>query len=181
MVKVYKKVLSFLYCNFVLEIIALSPTIIGDKLRWIYVKIFARKLGKNFRAHTGTFFYYPKNLNIGDNACIGGNCIIQSLSNLKIGNDVMIASNCNIMTSNHGFKDRYIPMNLQKNETNELIINDDVWIGFGSVINSGARKVEIAKGVIIASNSVVTKSIDIEYSIWGGVPAHFIKMRFDDE
>ena len=31
----------------------------------------------------------------------------------------MIASNCNIMTSNHGFKDRYIPMNLQKNETNE--------------------------------------------------------------
>ena len=85
MIKIFKKILIFLYCNFILEIIALSPTIIGDKLRWIYVKIFARKLGKNFRAHTGTFFYYPKNLSIGDNVSINGNCIIQSLSNLKIG------------------------------------------------------------------------------------------------
>lgn len=181
MIGVLKKVLSFFYCNFILEMIALFPTIIGDKIRWMYVKFFAKKLGKKFVAHTGTFFYYPKNLNIGDNVSISGNCIIQSLSNLRIGNDVMIASNCNIMTSNHGFKNKHMPMNLQKNETNELVINDDVWVGFGSVINSGARKVEIAKGVIIASNSVVTKSIDIEYSIWGGVPARFLKMRFDNE
>ena len=175
MIKILKKILIFLYCNFILEIIALSPTVIGDKIRWLYIKVFAKRLGKNFVAHTGTFVYYPKNLSIGDNVSINGNCIIQALSSLRMGNDVMIASNCNIMTSNHGFKNKHVPMNLQKNETNELIINDDVWIGFGSVINSGARKVEIAKGVIIASNSVVTKSIDIEYSIWGGFLPVFLK------
>ena len=59
-------------------------------------------------------------------------------------------------------------MNTQVSIANKLTINEDVWLGNGVVINSGGREIEIAKGVIIGSNSVVTKSIKEEYSIWGG-------------
>ena len=56
-------------------------------------------------------------------------------------------------------------------------IGDDVWIGKHSVIMTG---VKIGNGAIVAAGSVVTKDVE-PYTIVGGVPAKFIKMRFTDE
>ncbi|ALV23653.1 maltose O-acyltransferase (MAT)-like acetyltransferase [Campylobacter iguaniorum] len=172
-----KKLLLWFYAKFCIDIIACMPTILGDKLRWFYIKIFAKSLGKNFIAHNGCYFFYPKKLFIGNNVSFSANSIINSSSDLIIKDNVMVGPNCHITTANHGFFRKDIPMNQQDSVTNKLTINEDVWIGNGVVINSGSREVEIAKGVIIAANSVVTKSIGVPYSIWGGVPAKFIKNR----
>ena len=59
----------------------------------------------------------------------------------------------------------------------KIIIEDDVWIGFGSVILSG---VKIGQGSIIAAGSVVTKDVQ-PFSIYAGVPAKKIRDRFDSE
>ena len=55
-------------------------------------------------------------------------------------------------------------------------IGNDVWIGQNVTIKFG---VTIGDGAIVAANSVVTKDIP-PYSVYGGVPAKFIKNRFDD-
>jgi len=59
----------------------------------------------------------------------------------------------------------------------ETIIENDVYIGHGAIINAG---VHIGNGAIIASGSVVTKDVSA-YSIVGGNPAQFIRWRFDEE
>ncbi len=59
----------------------------------------------------------------------------------------------------------------------DTVIGNDVWIGRESVIMPG---VKIGDGAIIAAYSVVAKDIP-PYTIYGGNPAKFIKMRFDDE
>lgn len=58
-----------------------------------------------------------------------------------------------------------------------IIIDDDVWIGFGSTIMSG---VHIGQGAVIAAGSVVTKDVP-PYAIVGGIPAKVIKYRFSSE
>lgn len=58
-----------------------------------------------------------------------------------------------------------------------IVIKDDVWIGYNSLILSG---VEIGQGAVIAAGSVVTKDIP-PYAIAAGVPARVIKYRFDKE
>ncbi len=55
-----------------------------------------------------------------------------------------------------------------------IIIDDDVWIGYRSTIMSG---VHIGQGAVIAAGAVVTKDVP-PYSIVGGVPAKVIKYRF---
>ncbi|MCQ2582030.1 MAG: CatB-related O-acetyltransferase [Alphaproteobacteria bacterium] len=57
----------------------------------------------------------------------------------------------------------------------DIVIEDDVWIGLGAIINSG---VHIGRGAIIASGAVVIKNVE-PYSIVGGNPARHIKYRFD--
>ena len=59
----------------------------------------------------------------------------------------------------------------------DIIIEDEVWIGYGAKIFSG---VKIGKGAIIASCAVVNKDV-APYSIVGGIPAKLIKYRFSPE
>jgi len=59
----------------------------------------------------------------------------------------------------------------------DIIIGNDVWIGYEAIIMSG---VHIGNGAIIGTRAVVTKDVE-PYTIVGGVPAQFIKKRFADE
>ena len=59
----------------------------------------------------------------------------------------------------------------------DIVIGNDVWIGYEAVILSG---VKIGDGAIIGTRAVVTKDV-APYTIVGGVPARPIRKRFDDE
>jgi virginiamycin A acetyltransferase len=59
----------------------------------------------------------------------------------------------------------------------DIVIGNDVWIGYNATIMSG---VKIGDGAIIATNSTVTKDVE-PYSIVGGNPAKEIKKRFSDD
>ena len=56
----------------------------------------------------------------------------------------------------------------------DIIIDDDVWIGYGATILSG---VHVSQGAVIAAGAVVTSDVP-PYAIVGGVPAKVIKYRF---
>ena len=56
----------------------------------------------------------------------------------------------------------------------DIIIGNDVWIGYDAVIMAG---VKIGDGAIIGARAVVTKDVE-PYSIVGGVPAKEIRKRF---
>ena len=58
-----------------------------------------------------------------------------------------------------------------------IVVDDDVWIGFRSIILSG---VHIGQGAVVAAGAVVTKNVP-PYAIVGGVPAKIIKYRFPSD
>lgn len=58
----------------------------------------------------------------------------------------------------------------------DIIIGNDVWIGYEAIILSG---VTIGDGAIIGTRAVVTKDVP-PYTIVGGVPAKPIRKRFDE-
>ncbi len=59
----------------------------------------------------------------------------------------------------------------------DIVIGNDVWIGYEAVIMQGVR---IGDGAVIGARAVVTKDVS-PYSIVGGVPAKKIKDRFDEK
>lgn len=58
----------------------------------------------------------------------------------------------------------------------DIVIGNDVWIGFEAVIMSG---VHIGDGAIIGTRALVTKDVPA-YTIVGGTPARVIRRRFQD-
>lgn len=59
----------------------------------------------------------------------------------------------------------------------DIVIADDVWVGYGAIITSG---VTIGQGAVIAAGAVVTKDIP-SYAVVGGCPAKIIKYRLSED
>lgn len=59
----------------------------------------------------------------------------------------------------------------------DIVIGNDVWIGYEAVIMPG---VHIGDGAIVGTRAVVTKDVP-PYTIVGGVPAREIRKKFDPQ
>jgi len=114
---------------------------------------------------------YLNNCKIGKYCCIAPNVKI-GLGEHPVENFVSIHPVFYTNTSHLGYtfgKENYFK------EYYETAIGNDVWIGANVIIKGG---VKIGNGAIIASGAIVTKDV-AEYTIVGGVPAKFIKQRFE--
>lgn len=79
--------------------------------------------------------------------------------------------------STYPFKVKILGADAEALSKGDIIVDDDVWIGYGATILSN---VHIGQGAVVAASSVVTHDVP-PYSIVGGVPAKVIKMRFTEE
>lgn len=59
----------------------------------------------------------------------------------------------------------------------DIVIGNDVWIGYEAVVLAGVR---IGDGAVVGARAVVTADVP-PYTVVGGVPAKTIKKRFDEE
>lgn len=107
-------------------------------------------------------------------------------SKLEIGHFCSIAPGVTfILSADHPtdkvstfpFKVKIMGEALEGTSKGDIIVGDDVWIGYGATIMSG---VKIGQGAVIAAGAVVTKDVP-PYAIVGGVPAKIIKYRFSEE
>ena len=163
---------------------------------WLEIKIFFnlvsfRKSWRENNCHNGTVAvncFPPEKVRVG-NYTYGGLRVI-AFDNpdelLQIGNYCSIAENVTfLLGGEHGYKTlSTYPIwshtlgqpSLGCTPTKgPVIIDDDVWIGYGSTIISG---VTIGKGAIIGAGSVVTKDIP-PYAIFSG--GRILKYRFSEE
>lgn len=151
----------------------LKPSLSKSAIIWryfIYRKCF-QKIGTNVSIHKNVFIKYPERIVLGNNVSIHPLCYLDGEGGLIIGDNVSIAHNTSIITFNHSWDNKDIPIKYNPLTYDRITIGDDVWVGAGVKILSG---VSIGNRCIIAAGSVVTKNCD-ENSIYGGIPAKKIK------
>lgn len=107
-------------------------------------------------------------LEIDDGTYIGAKAHIRVGKSLKIGKNVAISWNVTIMDSDFH---AYEIDGKRQNNTKEVIIGDNVWIGNNVIILKG---VTIGNNAIVAAGSVVTKDVE-PFTAIAGNPARIIK------
>ena len=113
--------------------------------------------------------------------------IASPISHLYIGNFCSVASEVSfIVAADHSTKNvstypfKTLYMGQESGEAiskGDIVVDDDVWIGYRATILSG---VHIGQGAVVAAGAVVTKDVP-PYAIVGGVPAKVIGYRFDED
>ena len=141
-------------------------------------------LGKGVHLGIGTILWSPTRLVIGNNTYIGKYCTIECDG--KIGENVIIANQVGLV-GRHDHDHRCVGKAIRQapwigdaeysgsGKKLEVIVEDDVWIGYGTVVLSGAR---VCRGAVVAAGSVVTKDVR-PYTIVAGNPAREVAQRFE--
>lgn len=145
------------------------------KLRGLFVQGFLKKKIKNLIIQSNVHIYGYRRLKIGNDVSINHGCFISCNGGISIGNFVSIGANTTILSTEHSYNDKAIPIKYQPIQKKPTEIGNDVWIGTNVTILAG---VNIPDGTIVAAGAVVNKSPVNKNTIIGGVPAKFLKRRF---
>jgi acetyltransferase-like isoleucine patch superfamily enzyme len=128
----------------------------------------------------------PNRLTIGNNVYIGKYCTLQT--DMTIGSNVVIGNNVGLIGkydhdySRIGTSIKDAPWIGEaeytfKGKGQKIVIENDVWIGYGAIVFSG---VCVHRGAILAAGSVVTKDVPA-YAIVAGNLARQIDVRFSSD
>lgn len=114
-------------------------------------------------------------LTIGKNSVINSGCVLYTGNGIVIGDNVAIAANCVFAPVNHEFSDRHMLIRKQgfKPSKGGIVIEDDVWIGSGSVLLDGSI---LRRGCVIGAMSLVRGEIPA-YSVQAGNPLRLLGWR----
>lgn len=165
-----KKKLLLLYSWLISLLLSWLPdTPYTMRLRGFLYSFTMNQCGKNFQVANGVILRGLAKLRVGDNVYIGPRTIIFCNGLVEIKDEVLIGPNCVIVSGNHTNYKKSFRFN--KTVAGPIIIGKGSWISANCTITSG---VTIENNVLIAANSCVNKSTN-ESSIYGGVPAKFIK------
>ena len=162
----------------------------SDILSWLKLKWFRRK----WRKHNLHNFTIAKNCFNVSKVKVGngtyGDIFVKHFGNsneeLSIGHYCSIGPECTFVLggghpyntiSTYPFGNKYMNFENESISKGPIILDDDVWLGYGVTVLSG---VHIGKGAVIAAGAVVVKDVPA-YAVVGGVPADVIKYRFDDK
>jgi virginiamycin A acetyltransferase len=112
---------------------------------------------------------------IGANSIINSNCVIYSGNGVNIGCNVAVAAGCTFAATNHEYKDANALIMTQgfRPSKGGILIEDDVWIGAGTILLDGAI---LRRGCVIGAMSLVRQEVP-EFSVYSGNPLTRTGMR----
>lgn len=143
-------------------------------------------VGRRLHLGVGTILWAPTRLEVGHDVYVGKYCTIECDG--KIGNDVILANGVGLVGRwDHDFRSVGVPMRYApwigdpgykgQGGGQLIVIEDDVWIGYGAIVLSGVR---VGRGAVVAAGSVVVEDVR-PYAIVAGVPAKAVGVRFSED
>jgi acetyltransferase-like isoleucine patch superfamily enzyme len=123
-------------------------------------------LGTKIRCHEGL-------VEIGAKTVLGQECTISAYQRVSIGRECVIADRVMIIDFDHGVTEVERPVRLQGIYKRDVLVGNNVWIGYGACI---LRGVTVGDNAVIGTNAVVTRDVPAN-AVVAGVPAKVIRMR----
>lgn len=144
---------------------------VGLGIRYVCFYRLSKRCGNNVAIFPHVTLKHIGNISIGDNVSIHTMCYLDASGDIEIGNNVSIAHSSSIISFDHTYNDKSLPIKYNPVTKSKITICDDVWIGCGSRILKG---ITINSRCIIAAGAVVNNDT-LRNTIYGGVPARLIK------
>lgn len=154
------------------QVVARVPYMHGCRLRRWWLRGTSH-LAADAIIHNDVHIVAPGNLTMGPRAAVAPGAILDCRGGLRIGAATMVGVRSVILTTNHGFARRDVPMMDQGMTAAPVTVGADVWIGAYVVVLPGTT---VGDGAILASSTVVNRDVPAG-AIVGGVPGRVLRYR----
>lgn len=132
------------------------------------------RCGENSYVGGGVSLSHPENITIGRNSYVNGGMLCASPgAKIVIGDDCLVSYAVHLRTDMHRHSDPDVPVNCQGHDEADIVLGDNVWVGYGAQVMSG---VTVGSNSIVGAGAVITRDVP-EGVVVAGVPAKVIKKR----
>jgi acetyltransferase-like isoleucine patch superfamily enzyme len=132
-------------------------------------RIKGAKIGSNSYINLSLALKANRNLSVGDSSIIETKDL-DLRDKIFVGNNVIINKNVTVIRASH-----LVDSKLFETISNEIIIEDYVWIASNSLILPNCKVIKY--GSVVGAGSVLGSSINEDKSIFFGSPAKFVRYR----
>jgi galactoside O-acetyltransferase len=118
-----------------------------------------------------------KSVKIGKYSVIGWHCVVEGGADIRIGDRCFLGPGAKLLSSTYDYNGVYTTQMLPEGSYNikygDIIIEDDAYVGAGTVVMPG---VTIGEGAMVGANSLVNRNLK-PWGIYHGNPVKLIGMR----
>lgn len=165
-----KMKISILYSWLVRTITILLPNIpVFMRFRGFLYSLMMKQCGKNFQVTSSAILNPLAGIAVGDHVYIAHNTVVLGVA-VEIGNEVLIGPNCIISANNHSYLGT--SYRFGKAVVKPVKIGNGSWVAGNCSVLAGSA---LPARSILAAGAVLSKKYEEEGSIYGGVPAVFLK------
>jgi acetyltransferase-like isoleucine patch superfamily enzyme len=154
--------LAILGMNLLLRLVCVDP------LRRLLFKALGVSVASSSWISPTATLYGAGNLVIDAHSVINRGCLLDNRASIAIGKGVSIAHGCSILTAGHDIESPYFDY-FEK----PVVVGDHAVLFAKVMLMPGAT---VGEGAVILSNAVVSGDVP-PFSVYGGVPARFIRER----
>ena len=147
------------------------PGLTGFCVRTLFLKLIFRRLSGMAYVAPGVTVQRSYGISAGKRLAVNRGTIIDGKGGVEIGDNVLIGPYVVIASAQHSYAKADLPIIMQPEEREKIVIGNDVWIGAHAVVLPG---VHIGDRVVIGAGAVVTRDIE-SFSVVAGVPAQKLK------
>lgn len=153
------------------NVFSVSDSKFAVTIRYMYLKKYAKYVGKNVYIGKNVCIKNINQLSIGENVSIHSFSYIDAYGGIEIGSNVSIANHCTLISSDHTWEDESTPIKYNKVAPKKIMIEDDVWIAAGVRVLGGTK---IKTRNVIGAGAVLNKNTE-PHGLYVGVPAKKMK------
>lgn len=133
------------------------------------LRMFGAKLGRHVHIYPSVRIWAPWNLSVGNYVGIGDRAIVYCMGQIAIGDYAVVSQGAHLCSGSHDFNSPNFQL-----ITAPIVIGSRVWLCADTFVGPG---VSVAEGTVVGARGVVTKSIDLPWCVWAGVPAKKVGIR----
>ncbi len=166
-----KNKLLLLYCWFIRIFFFIFPDVpFIMRLRgWLYGLGMMHR-GVDFQVTHDAIIKDVVGISVGDHVFVGNGTVIMGSGTIVVEDEVQFAPHCIIISGNHTLKDgsfRY-----GEGDKGHIMIGRGAWVAGNCTIQKDST---LPSGSVLSANSFLNKIFEEPLSLYGGVPAKFIK------
>ncbi|MGY2489178.1 putative colanic acid biosynthesis acetyltransferase [Cupriavidus sp. CP313] len=141
--------------------------------RAFLLRLFGARLGSHVHVYPAVKIWAPWNLEIGSNVGIADGVTLYNMNQLKIGDYSVISQGAHLCGGSHDYNSPNFQLTAET-----ITVGRRVWICADAFISQG---VILPEGAVIAARSVVSKSLELSWTVYAGIPAKPIGKRTQHE
>lgn len=111
----------------------------------------------------------PWNLILGDHVGIGDGATLYSMDRIEIGDFAVVSQGAYLCGGTHDYNSPNFQL-----VTKPILIGSHAWICAEAFVHPG---IVISEGAVVGARSVVTRSVDEPWAVYGGNPCRKIGVR----